>query len=159
MLIAQGALPHVGQLDGSLGASVHEPVAAHGVELGGRDDLGQLLHVRRLDVDNVEALVLDVEVPQVDAQIVTADECLSVAVHGDAVDVVGVGISICTPRHGGHHGIVMGQPGKLQVAGIAELCTRDRAWGAASTGNVCRSQVVREIVLGHDLERLLKHLP
>ena len=159
MLITQGALPHVGQLDGPLGAGVHEPVAAHGVELCGGDDLGQLLHVRRLDVDNVEALVLDVEVPEVDTQVVTADECLPVTVHRDAVDVVGVCVGIRPPRDGGHHGIVVSQPGELQVTGIAKLCAWDGARGTTSAGYVCRRQVVGKVVLRHDLERLLEHLP
>jgi hypothetical protein len=159
MLIAQGALPHVGQLDGPLRAGVHEPVAAHGVELGRCDHLGQLLHVRRLDVDNVEALVLDVEVPQVDTQVVTADECLPVTVYRDAVDVVGVGVGVGPPGHGGHHGIVVGQPGELEVTGIAEVGAGQRAGGSAAASYVGRGKVVREIVLGHHLEGLLKHLP
>lgn len=159
MLIAQGALSHICQLDGPLGAGIHEPVAAHGVELGRRDHFGQLLHVRRLDVDNVEALVLDVEVPQVDTQVIAADECLPVTVHRNAVDVVGVGIGIRPARHSGDHRVVVGQPGQLQVTGVAEMCGGRSARGSTSAGNVCRSQVVGEVVLGHDLERLLEHLP
>jgi len=81
MLIAKGTLPHIGQLDGSLGTSIHKPVAANGMELGCRDDLSELFHVRRLDVDYVEALVLDIEVPEVDPQVVTADECFAIAIH------------------------------------------------------------------------------
>ena len=65
MLITQRALSHVCQLDGPFGACIHEPVAAHRVELGGGDNLSQLFHVGGLDINNVEALVLDVEVPQV----------------------------------------------------------------------------------------------
>lgn len=60
MLIAESALSHIGELDRALGAGVHEPVTAGGMELGGGDDLGQLLHVCRLNIDNVEALVLDI---------------------------------------------------------------------------------------------------
>jgi hypothetical protein len=56
------------------------------VELGGSNDLGEFLHVDWLDIDNVyisasvsvgatlkrltEALVTDVEVPQVDPQVI-----------------------------------------------------------------------------------------
>ena len=44
------------------------------MELGGGDDLRQLLHVRRLDVHEVEALVRDLQVPQVDPQVVRRQE-------------------------------------------------------------------------------------
>lgn len=152
MLVAQGTLSHVCELDRSFGARVHEPVAAHRVELSRRDHLGQLFHVRRLDVDNVKALVLDVQIPQIDAQIIAADEGLPVTVHRDAVDVVGVGVGIRPPRHSGNHGIVVRQPRELQVAGIAELYVWHRARRPSSAGYVRGSQVVGEIVLGHDLE-------
>ena len=79
------------------------------MKFGRRDDLGQLLHVRRLDVDDVEALVLDVEVPEVDPKVVGADERLAVAVHRDAVDVVGVGVGVRLARHGRHDGVVVGE--------------------------------------------------
>lgn len=58
MLVAQSTLPHVGQFDCAFRTCVHEPVATLWVKLGGSDHLGQLLHVRRFNVDNVEALIL-----------------------------------------------------------------------------------------------------
>jgi hypothetical protein len=118
VLVAQGALAHVGELDGALGAGVHEPVAADGVELGGGDDLGQLLHVGGLDVDDVEGLVLDVEIPEVDAQVVGADKGLAVAVDGDAVDVVGVGVGVGAAGHGGDDGVVVGHARELEGGGV-----------------------------------------
>ena len=63
MLVAQRALAHIGQLNRALGACVHEPIAALRMELSSRNHLCQLLHVSRFDVHDVEALVLDVEVP------------------------------------------------------------------------------------------------
>jgi hypothetical protein len=36
------------------------------VEFGSSDDLCKLFHVRRLDVHDIEALILDIQVPQVD---------------------------------------------------------------------------------------------
>lgn len=72
MLVTQSPLAHIRQLDRSLRACVHEPVAAGGVEFGGRDDFRQLLHVCGLDIDNVKTLVLDVQIPQVDPEIVAA---------------------------------------------------------------------------------------
>jgi hypothetical protein len=38
----------------------------------------QLLHIFGLDVHNVEALVVDAEIPKVDAQVIGGDECLIV---------------------------------------------------------------------------------
>ena len=126
MLVAQGAFPHVGQLDGSLAASVHEPVAALRVELCRGNDLGQLLHVGRLDVDNVEALVLDVEVPQVDAQVVAADKRLAVAVDRDAVDVICVSVGVHSPRNGGNDRVVMCHAWEVEVCGRSKvLCRSD----------------------------------
>lgn len=111
MLITKGAFSHVGKLDGAFGACIHEPVAALRVKLCSRDNLGQLLHVSWLDVNNIEALILDVQVPEVYSQIVTADKGLPITVHRDAVDVVGVSISIGSTRDCGHHCIVMGKAG------------------------------------------------
>lgn len=53
VVVAQRGGPHVAQADGALAAAVDERVALVGVELGRRDHLRQLLHVRRLDVHNV----------------------------------------------------------------------------------------------------------
>lgn len=121
MLIAQCALAHVCKLDGALGARVHEPVAAEGVELGSSDHFGQLLHIGRLDIHNVEALILNVQVPQVDAQIVAADEGLTVTVDGDAVDVVGMCVGVGAAGHGGDDGVVMGEAREFEIASVLEL--------------------------------------
>lgn len=51
--IAQGLLPHVAQSDRAFAAAVHKLVAAYGVEDGGRDHFGQLLHVGGFDVHHV----------------------------------------------------------------------------------------------------------
>ena len=53
MSITQRRVPHVGKFDIALRARVHEKVAMDGVELGGSDDFGQLLHVHGFDVDDV----------------------------------------------------------------------------------------------------------
>ena len=114
MLIAQRSLPHVGELDCAFRAGVHEPIAASGMELSSRDDLCQLFHVCRFDIDNIEALVLNVKVPQVDPKVVAADESLPIAVHRDAVDVICVCICICPPRDSCNDRIMMCHPWKLQ---------------------------------------------
>ena len=65
MLVTQRILTHVGQLYCPFRACIHKPVTTLGMEFGGGDDFGQLLHVGWLDVNDVETLVLNVEVPQV----------------------------------------------------------------------------------------------
>ena len=86
----------------------------------GRAHLLQLLHVLGLDVDNVKALVVDAQVPEVDAQIIAADVGLPIAVDGNAVDVVGVGVGIRPPRYCSDHSIMMCEAGQLQIGGIPE---------------------------------------
>lgn len=81
VLVTQSTLAHIRQLDCALGAGIHEPVAADGVKFSCSDDFCELFHVGRLDVDNVEALVLDVQVPEVDSQVIATDESLSVTIH------------------------------------------------------------------------------
>lgn len=158
VLIAKGTLAHVCQLDRALGTSVHEPVAAHGVEFGGCDDLGELLHVRGLDIHNVETLVLDVEVPEVYAEVVTADKCLAIAVDRYAVDVIGVRVGISLPRYSGHYCVVVGQTRQLEVGGILDN-TRQRPRPAAAAGDVPGGGLVGQVVLGHHLKGLLENLP
>lgn len=45
-----------------------------------RYDFGKLFHISRFDIDDIEALVLDVKIPEVDSEIVATDECLSIAI-------------------------------------------------------------------------------
>lgn len=80
MLIAESTLPHICQFDSAFRACVHEPIAANGVKFSGGDNLCQLLHIGGLDVNDVEALVLNVEVPEVDPEVITTDKGLSIAV-------------------------------------------------------------------------------
>jgi hypothetical protein len=87
------------------------------VKFSCRYDLGQLFHVRRLDVNDVEALVLNVEIPQVDPKIIAADKGLTIAVDRDAVDVVGMRIGVSLSGNSGDHGVVVSQPGELKVRG------------------------------------------
>lgn len=91
------------------------------MELCGGNDLGQLLHVGRLDINNIETLILDVEIPQVDAQVVTADVCFAIAVHRNAIDVVSVGVGIHTTRYSGDDCVVVCHAGEAEVGGAAEV--------------------------------------
>lgn len=160
MRITKSPLTHISQLDGSLAAGIHEPIAAERVELCGGNDLGQLFHVCRLDVNNVEALILNVEVPQVDAQIITTDVCLAIAVDRNAINVVSVGVGVHAARYGSDDCVVVCHAGEGEVGGAAEMFVGSSD-GAAANSTACasRGQVLRQIVLGHDLEGFFKDLP
>jgi hypothetical protein len=158
MLIAKSALAHIRQLDSSLGAGVHEPVTADRVELGSCDDLGKFLHVGRLDIHNVEALVLDVEVPQVDSEIITADEGLAITVHGDAIDMIRVGVRIRSPWDGGNNSVVVCQTRHLKSSSILEGSPR-RPRKATTTHGTSWSHLIRQVVLCHHFERFVEYLP
>lgn len=67
VLVAERRRSHVAQPDRAFTARVHEEIAVARMELCRCDDLRQLLHVRWLDVDDVERLVCDLQVPEVDA--------------------------------------------------------------------------------------------
>ena len=77
--------------------------------------LGELLHVGGLDVDDVEALVGDLHVPEVDPEVVGGEIRLTVRVDGDAVDVVGVRVGEDAPRGGLHHELHRLQDGDLEI--------------------------------------------
>lgn len=53
MLVAECPLPHVTQPHHPFACAIQEITAVSGVELSGSDDLGEVLHVGRLDVNNV----------------------------------------------------------------------------------------------------------
>lgn len=130
------------------------------MELGGSDHLSQLLHIGGFDVNNVEALILNIEVPEVDAQIVTANEGFAITVHGYAVDVVRVGICIGSSGDGGDNSIVVCEARQFEVGRISELLGRGESSKAtASAHRTARRYIVGKIVLCHHLQRLFKNLP
>lgn len=53
MSVAQCRVSHVSKLDVALRTAVHEEIAMRRVELRRGDDLRQLLHVDRLDINDV----------------------------------------------------------------------------------------------------------
>lgn len=124
VMVAECTLAHIRKLNRALGAGVHEPVAALWMELGSRYDLGELLHIGRLDVDNVKALLLYVKIPEVDAQVIAADKCLAVTIHGNTVDVVCVSIGVGAARNSRDDCVVVCQAWELQIAGMPELSGR-----------------------------------
>ena len=129
MLVTQGTLSHICKLNGALGACIHEPIAALRMELSSRDDFSQLFHIGWLDVDDIEALILDVQIPQIDAQVITANECLAIAVDRYAVDMISMCIGISPSRNGSNDSIMMGESRQLQLRGVLEF----RRSGCASS--------------------------
>src|ERR1700760_3401066 len=85
------------------------------------DDLCQLLHVRGLDIDDVEALILDIEIPKIYPQVVGGDESLAIAVDGYAVDVISVSVRVDTARNGSNDGIVVGHSREFEIGYAAEV--------------------------------------
>lgn len=90
MSVAQGRRTHVAQPNRALAAAVYEQIALDGMELGRRYDLRQLLHVRWLDVDDVEALIGDLQVPEIYSEIVGGEIRFLVRVHRNRVYVISV---------------------------------------------------------------------
>lgn len=130
------------------------------MELGSGDDFSQLLHVRRLDVDNVEALILNVEIPKIDTEVVTADKGLTIAVDRDAVDVVCVRVGVHSPGYGGDDSVVVGHAREGEVCDTSEMLGGIPDWSSAvRRANTGWSQLLRQVVLRHNLQRLLKDLP
>jgi hypothetical protein len=128
------------------------------VEFRSSDNFCQFLHIRGFDVDNVEALVLDIQIPQVDPEIVTTDKGLAVAVYGDTVDVIGMGVGVGASGHGGDDGVMVGHAWEFQGGRILEW---QAGWsrGTAATDGAGRSEVMGEIIFSNYLKRLIKHLP
>ena len=54
-----------------------------------------------------EALVTDVQIPQVDSQIISRDVCFLVRIDRDGVNVVGVGVRVDLSRDGGDNVILL----------------------------------------------------
>lgn len=83
MSITERSLSHVAQSNGSLAGRVNEKVTLLWVEFASRDHFGELLHVGRFDINNIEGLIGDLHMPQVDAEVVGGQVRLSIRVDGD----------------------------------------------------------------------------
>ena len=103
------------------------------MKLSCRDDFSELFHIRWLDVDNVETLILDVEVPQIDAQVVATYERFSIAIDGYAVYVVGMSVCVISARDSGDDGVVVSQPRELEGRCVAKRDIGIRSRGTTTT--------------------------
>lgn len=84
------------------------------MKFGRRDDLRQLFHISWLNVNNVEALILDVEIPEVDPQVIAADKCFSITIYRNTVNVVRMGVGISSSRDCCNNTIMMRHPRKSE---------------------------------------------
>ena len=157
MLVAQGTLAHVCEFYCAFRARVHEPITALWVKLCSSDDLRQLLHICRLDINDIEALVLDVEVPKVDPQVIATDESFPIAVDRYTVNMVGVCVRIRSARYSCDNSIMVCHARKLERRSIAE---RDMVcpWRTASSCT-CWCKILRQIVLCDYFQGLFEDLP
>ena len=62
-----------------------------------------------------EALIADLEVPEVDSKVIRRDERLRVAVHGDRVDVVGMRVGKHSLWHVREHLVLGGELGQAEL--------------------------------------------
>lgn len=130
------------------------------MELSSSDNLSQLFHIGGFDINYVEALILNIEVPKVDSQIVTANESFAIAVDGYAVDVVRMGVCIGSSRDSGNNGIMVCEARQFEIRRIPELLGRGKSSkAAASAYRTAGRYIVRKIVLSHHFKRLLENLP
>lgn len=67
MLIAKSGRSHVTESNRSFTTRIHEQVAVARMKLSRCDNFRQLFHVRWLDVNDIERLIGDFQVPQVDS--------------------------------------------------------------------------------------------
>jgi len=121
VLVAQSTFTHIRQLNCTLRACIHEPVAALWMELGSCYNFCELFHVCWLDINNVEALILNVQVPEIDSKIVTANESLSVTIDGYAINVISVRICVRLARYSGNDSIMVSQSWELEVGSGSEM--------------------------------------
>lgn len=142
MFVTQSPLPHIRELDGTLGAGIHKPVTADWMELGRGNDFGELFHIRGLDIHNVEALVLNIEVPQVHTEIITADKGFTITVHGDTIYMVRMRVGVCSPRDSGDHGVMVCQTRQLESSRVLKGDS-GRAGHAPAPDRVCWCEFIR----------------
>lgn len=91
---------------------------------------------------HTEALIANVEVPEVDAQVVCRNVSFAIRVDRDRVDVVSMGIGVDFAWHGGDNSIVVSQLWQ------SEGCARNRSMLS-----------IAMVVLRDDLDGFLKHFP
>lgn len=131
------------------------------MKLSSSNNLGELLHVGGFDIDYVEALVLNIEIPEVDTQIVTADEGFTIAVYRYAVDVICVSVRISSSGDGGNNGVMVRKARQLQIRRVPELlgCRESSKAAAATAYRTSGCYIMGKVVLSHHFKRLFENFP
>jgi len=93
------------------------------MEFCGSDNLSELFHVCGLDINDVEALVLYVKIPEIYPEIITADEGLAIAIHRNAIDVVCMRVCVRLSGNGGNNSVVVCQS-RQEVHSGSDLLSR-----------------------------------
>ena len=130
------------------------------MELGSGDDFSELFHIDGLDVDDVEALVADVEVPEVDTKVVCADVRLAIRVDRDRVNVIGMRVCIDLTWYGGDNGVDRCEARQTESSTTSRHRCRHWEQGWVHVWITCLSVAhVVVVVFGYQLECLFKHFP
>ncbi len=103
MPVAESSHSHVTKADEAFARAIDKVVAVCRVKLGGSNNFRQFLHVGRLDVDYIEALISYVQMPEVDAQVISRKVCLGVRVNRDRIYVIRVRVGVDPTRGRLHH--------------------------------------------------------
>jgi hypothetical protein len=111
----------------------------------------QLFHVCWLDVYNVEALILDVQIPKIDSKVITANESLAIAIDRNTVDVISMSICIGFARYGSHNRIMVSETREFEIGCCPEMHVWVSHWTASARNTSSRSLFMRQIVLSDDL--------
>ena len=77
------------------------------MEFSSGNHFSEFLHVYRLDIDNVETLVRDIQVPEVDSQVISRDISLSIRVDRYRINMVGMCVLIGLARYSSSNGIMV----------------------------------------------------
>lgn len=114
------------------------------MELCSRNDLLQQLYICRFQIDDIEALLATIQIPNVHTKIISRQEHFTIRAERDGVDVVSVCIAKNSLRSGSY-------------------CCRlvHHLWEADGNADICLSEFLVDacIVFNHRLHLPLPHLP
>lgn len=77
-----------------------------------------------LDVNDLEALVVNIQIPEIDSKIITTDEKLSIAIDGDTVEIIRVSVDITLPGSCCRHNFVVYETRDFELCSCLEMHIR-----------------------------------
>src|SRR5262249_2674408 len=96
-------------------------------------------HVCWLDIHNVEALILNVQIPKINSKVVAADESLAIAIDRNTVDVISMSICVGFSGYGSHHCIVVSETREFEVGCCPEMHIWVPHWATSARNATTRS--------------------